>query len=715
MLRSRTNLGPRGQAMVVMSVLAVALTGLAEPVSAGPMTGAGPTQADAAQADAAQADTAQASRAAPTALRRAMTWTVVGQQGGHVHVGYDAQTNAYTGDTTIDQYRPLLCLLVDGRAAPGGITFDVNNGWARGAVRATTAVRGDVLTSQARGDQVCAQNFGAGWRLAEFHDGRYGPGFALRGGWSFWAAAGQLIPGARYWVAINDQPANPWNSAGDLPPPVQLPPDDVIVQTRLQEIMPPLLTFARNPAFRGLVNAGVARQFDGDTNVLLADVIRDAEAAGLVDPNSPSWRSIKDTVTLLQTLNEGYQPQVYIPNHGDGAVPGADVTMVLTGTDTSRTDVPAYHLDAAGTLRVRPGTVNEDYSELHELWVLSINEGPDTAGATAAGTKAAAEAFDAGIRTGDAGTMAICTANGLRLNRGQEYLSKIMLPSLREVAGWLDGKVELRMVVIGKGGLEVKNHRFPKIKRKKLKNQAWLDLETFIATWDRTDLGDYWGYQWYEVSKGPHLQSITLSPSTTWVEKLRILPGMSISISVETRFKSIGSALVGFRESTTQQYSTGFVRWYVCSTGGVEENLAILATASASSTYPVEPYSPARVNDGSRSTALGPTSSWVNAGQFAPNGFLPQWVQLDFGVPTTFNTVVVYTTQGFQLRDYQIQILNALGNWQPVSVRTGNTADMVLHQLGQNHTARFVRVWGTLGPAVQPGYARVNELEVYLR
>ncbi|HEY4573106.1 MAG TPA: hypothetical protein VIJ26_04065, partial [Thermoanaerobaculia bacterium] len=148
----------------------------------------------------------------PSGPRTGMTWTVLGQQNGYVHVGADAQTNAYSGDTTIDQFLPILCLLVDNRPAPTGISFDFNNGWARGAVQATPAIAGTALTSQQQGDEICADTFGTGWRLAEFHDGRYGSDFSSSGGWSYWGA-GQLTPGTRFWVAINDQPANPWNSA----------------------------------------------------------------------------------------------------------------------------------------------------------------------------------------------------------------------------------------------------------------------------------------------------------------------------------------------------------------------------------------------------------------------------------------------------------------------------------------------------------------------
>lgn len=144
--------------------------------------------------------------------RRGMTWTVVGQQDGYVHVGADGVTNPYQGDTSADQYLPLLCVNVDYQPAPP-IAFDFYNGWVQGNLQATNPIQGLSLTSQQRGNEICAQHFGWGYRMAEFHDGRYGPNFEYSGGWSFWGA-GSLPWGTRFWTAINDQPANPWNSSG---------------------------------------------------------------------------------------------------------------------------------------------------------------------------------------------------------------------------------------------------------------------------------------------------------------------------------------------------------------------------------------------------------------------------------------------------------------------------------------------------------------------
>ncbi|MBO0654391.1 hypothetical protein J1792_16880 [Streptomyces triculaminicus] len=154
---------------------------------------------------------ATAAPAATASGGKAMTWTLLADgPAGTVQVGGGALSNPYQGDTATTTALPVLCLKIDGRPAPAGITPDFYAGWARGAVAATRPIRGTRLADRAVADGVCANTFGAGWRMAEFHDGRYGPNLESSGGWSYWAY-GDVPAGTRFWTAINDQPANPWN------------------------------------------------------------------------------------------------------------------------------------------------------------------------------------------------------------------------------------------------------------------------------------------------------------------------------------------------------------------------------------------------------------------------------------------------------------------------------------------------------------------------
>lgn len=156
--------------------------------------------------------------AGPTVDHAGVTWVIRENGPGPestVHMSSDAQTQAYVGDTPATASLPVLCINVDeSLGVPPGITPDFYAGWARGTVAATPPVPGRSLTSWASADTVCAQNFGQDWRMAEFHDGRYGDNLEYFGGWSFWAyedSAHPLPRGTRFWVAINDQLANPWN------------------------------------------------------------------------------------------------------------------------------------------------------------------------------------------------------------------------------------------------------------------------------------------------------------------------------------------------------------------------------------------------------------------------------------------------------------------------------------------------------------------------
>lgn len=664
--------------------------------------------------------------AAPTInnYRTSMTWSILEQQDGYVRVGADGQTNPYTGDTTVIMYHPALCLNVDYQPAPAGHSFDFYSGWARGRVRATAPVRGDALAASAvAGDILCANTFGAGWKLAEFHDGRYGSEFELPGGWSFWAA-GSLFAGERFWVAISDQPANAWNSAGTLPGHLPLPQNDLILKTRMNEIVTPLLHVAADTNLQVLARNAAGRMFDGDSNVLMSDFIAEAEASFLVDPGDPSWVAFKNGVAGFANVNgESYAPQIFIPNYEDGVVPSGQITMAVYESDLSRDDLPAYILEN-GQVRLADFTVNEAYAETHEVWVLAINEPVSTdGGETVAATPVKAEPVkvepkpeskqekvDSTLDRG-MGVDQLCNPTGLRNNRGNEYMQKFKVPSPSSVEHWTAGKLEPRMIVVAKNGVELKNAYFGKIKRKTVKNWVWKDL--FLVSWDRALWGDYFAYKWLEMDGGP---AITLSLG--FGDLIKTLLGVPIGLDLKAvwdkKFDDMGSGVVSFTDSTYIEYSTGTAYWTTCSWGGDGgtgfDNYALGALTAASTTYPG--YSPAKVNDGDRSTALGGGSSWANnSGVWPPTQ--PQWVQLDFGVNRTFRRIVVYTTATYAISDFDIQYWNGVTWVTPAGgVVTGNTAAQVTVTIPAT-TSRLVRVLGRQGPAHQPGFVRVNEFEVY--
>ncbi len=137
-----------------------------------------------------------------------MTWVIYRQMDGLVQVGTDARTNPFVGDQSCAATFPLLCIRVDGYAVPSsrnGQNFAT--GWSAGSVRLTRPVNGNEISTRNAAADLCVSSFGNGWRMAEFHDGSLG---SHGGGWALWAY-GNLPTGQRFWVANNDQMANPWN------------------------------------------------------------------------------------------------------------------------------------------------------------------------------------------------------------------------------------------------------------------------------------------------------------------------------------------------------------------------------------------------------------------------------------------------------------------------------------------------------------------------
>jgi hypothetical protein len=139
-----------------------------------------------------------------------MTWVVEGNDPELriVLVGADDFTDAYVGDTLCTEVLPMLCLDEDEWFDNPGIVADFYHGWTGRRVALTGPIVGTDLTSLEAANLICAEQFGPTWRIAEFHDGF--------GGWNWWAYADLdvLTPEVgRFWLRINDQPANCWNWA----------------------------------------------------------------------------------------------------------------------------------------------------------------------------------------------------------------------------------------------------------------------------------------------------------------------------------------------------------------------------------------------------------------------------------------------------------------------------------------------------------------------
>lgn len=107
-----------------------------------------------------------------------MTWSLHEVVGKAALVGADASTNAYQGDTTIDQSLPLLCVKKRDLPCPGGVQADFYHGWTGYELRLSRPVAGTELTSLEAANEIIRAEFGEGWELGEFH--------SPQGGWHWW-------------------------------------------------------------------------------------------------------------------------------------------------------------------------------------------------------------------------------------------------------------------------------------------------------------------------------------------------------------------------------------------------------------------------------------------------------------------------------------------------------------------------------------------------
>jgi hypothetical protein len=112
----------------------------------------------------------------------------------------------YEGDTSCAEAHPILCFLPVGLPAPEtSFEFGFYSGWTGGRLASSSPVVGTRLTSQSVADAICAEQFGDGFRMAEFHDGN--------GGWAFvgYADDESVNTSSRNWLRIDDQSANCWD------------------------------------------------------------------------------------------------------------------------------------------------------------------------------------------------------------------------------------------------------------------------------------------------------------------------------------------------------------------------------------------------------------------------------------------------------------------------------------------------------------------------
>jgi hypothetical protein len=108
-----------------------------------------------------------------------------------------SKCNPYEGDSSCDIARPLLCFLDLDAPIPASLPVGNNkNKWSGGVMATTPEMAGSAFSTITDADNYCSKEFGKGWKVARFDQGK---------GWNFRAYGNVGDPKVRMWVEITDQ------------------------------------------------------------------------------------------------------------------------------------------------------------------------------------------------------------------------------------------------------------------------------------------------------------------------------------------------------------------------------------------------------------------------------------------------------------------------------------------------------------------------------
>ena len=114
-----------------------------------------------------------------------------------------APCNPFEGDQLCTAAMPVACYKSGSRVPAGLEAAGLGQGYSPGGeVRITRPVAADTFTARADVDRFCSGQFGAGWRILEYHDGAGG---AI-------ATYSDIAPKTRAWIDVSDKRyANCWD------------------------------------------------------------------------------------------------------------------------------------------------------------------------------------------------------------------------------------------------------------------------------------------------------------------------------------------------------------------------------------------------------------------------------------------------------------------------------------------------------------------------
>lgn len=130
------------------------------------------------------------------------------------------------------------------------------------------------------------------------------------------------------------------------------------------------------------------------------------------------------------------------------------------------------------------------------------------------------------------------------------------------------------------------------------------------------------------------------------------------------------------------------------------------ATVTASTTDYVNDYRPIKAI----TSQHGNWTGWTSGLDEKTSYDNPQWLEVQFKQPTAFNHVEIYSTSGFQMKDFDVQYWDG-GQWLPLYSVKGNGSEAVKALIPEVLTEK-IRVICYKGDSL--GIARVSAIEVYM-
>ena len=295
---------------------------------------------------------------------------------------------------------------------------------------------------------------------------------------------------------------------------------------------------------RAFIKLEAMKQFDGDYNFLIHDVLehRFDDGSTFADKLSTGFDNKEDFINYIKTNR---RLQIAIPIHCEEwnsttYIPA--VTFIDNSYDEQTTKyVASYNQD--GQLIALDAQNEPDVPVV----VLSLNESTDDSGRLVH------------FVTEESNNTALDLR--VRYDGGNERVTEIQISNLGTYEGWLKGKPEIRLVVRSAGDDfdDDLARPFWKPKRKDAKNGFSTNVS--IAGWDRAFYGNALLYTWVEEDGGsPTTIPITAS-YTTISNGTTQTYSVNTAIPVGNNDKEMAYRAISFTEAEPYDYDMGDFRW----------------------------------------------------------------------------------------------------------------------------------------------------------